>query len=91
MHFDNQEQFKAWVERTPAGRRHAKAADQASEQDRLWFEANPGQTRYVRPVVKGEFPPFAGLRSVSQVLVLQVQPGVRLRHPLQGRPKWTCR
>lgn len=91
MKFEHQDHFKSWVEGTPAGRRHAKAADRAPDLDRRWFETHPGQTRYVRPIVEGEFPPFAELHSVSHVLVEQVRPGMRLRYPVQGEPAWTRR
>lgn len=49
-------------------------------QDRAWFAAHPGENRYVRPYVPGEFwpdHPPAGVDLV--VLVTQLAPGIRTR------------
>ena len=81
MLFENKESFHVWATRSKAGKKHARAADKASEKDRIWFEKHPGQTEYIRPPISGEFPPFPGLR-IDAVQVVQIRPGARLRHPL---------
>jgi len=46
---------------------------EASEYDRLWFENHPGETEYIRRRFPGE--PFA-----HRVRVVQIMPGMRVRH-----------
>lgn len=83
MNFDSQEHFTAWVERTKAGKHHSAAADMASERDRIWFEQHAGADRYVRRLIKGEFPPFTpNLLHATFVLVQQIKPGARTRIPM---------
>ena len=56
--------------------------EEASEQDRLWFDAHPERTVCLRPAIPGEFPP--GLADdCPYVLVRQVVPGLRLREPVR--------
>lgn len=45
----------------------------ASEYDRRWFEAHPGETQYIRRPRPGE--PFGA----DYVRVTQIAPGVRMR------------
>jgi hypothetical protein len=52
-----------------------EAVDRASEQDRLWFDAHPEATVYLRPEIPGEFPNGAS----QTVLVTQIRPGIRQR------------
>jgi hypothetical protein len=87
MIFDSKETFHRWYTSTKAGKRHARAAEAASETDRKWFEANPGESFYVRALVPNEFPPAApGLNdSIVCVLVHQVAPGMRIRSPFERK------
>jgi len=58
------------------------ACEEASEQDRLWFDAHPQRTVCLRPAIPGEFPP--GLADdCPYVLVRQVVRGLRLREPVR--------
>ncbi len=56
--------------------------DQVSEQDRLYFEAHPKASQYVRPAVQGEFGENIVPRG-AVVTVFQVAPGVRIRRVLE--------
>jgi len=60
--------------------------DTAADVDREWFEAHPGQDRYVRRPIPGEFGPGGnGLKAppppgqTVMVGVEQLAPGVRMR------------
>ena len=56
------------------------ACEDASEQDRRYFAAHPGETIYCREAIRGEFPP--GLAAgYAYVLVTQLKPGLRVRQP----------
>jgi hypothetical protein len=61
---------------------HAPHVEEAvREDDRLWFDAHPGETERVRAFAEGEAavdPPPAGHRWVATV-VRQLEPGVRTR------------
>jgi hypothetical protein len=70
-----------------------EAIELASEDDRLWFENNPGQAVRCREAFVGELPPEAwpaalaaceatgGGRFMRMVEVRQIEPGVRVRRP----------
>lgn len=83
MNFDSQAHFTSWLERTKAGKRYSAAADVASERDRIWFEQHAGAEKYLRRLIKDEFPPFTPkLLHATFVLVQQIRPGVRKRTPM---------
>jgi hypothetical protein len=56
--------------------------EEASEQDRLWFDGQPQRTACLRPALPGEFPPRLA-DDCPYVLVWQVVPGLRLRQPVR--------
>jgi hypothetical protein len=62
------------------------ALEAASENDRSWFEANPGRAYRVRPQILGEWPAGALNRlpqgQIWYTVVHQVSPGVRMRLPI---------
>lgn len=65
---------------------HEKAVDRASEDDRIWFEANPERHFRIRNPIPYEFnermpDPTPGF--TSRTLVAQMSPGVRLRLPCE--------
>ncbi len=60
----------------------AAAIDGTSNEDRLWFEANPLAAYRTRPPVPGEFWPTFDAACVAYVIVHQVRPGFRLRVPI---------
>lgn len=55
--------------------------DQVMADDRRWFQTKPGVSCRKRSAVAGEFWPLEMAR-VMYVLVLQVEPGFRLRDPV---------
>jgi hypothetical protein len=61
--------------------------DQASEEDRVWFEAHPTRSHRVRPFIPGETPEADPIPP-THVAVRQVKPGIRVRLPLwlEGEP-----
>ena len=63
------------------GTEAGEAIDRACESDRLWFERHPGESVRIRPLMSGEFAPFADPVE-SLMLVRQLFPGSRLRTPL---------
>ena len=61
---------------------HSKAIDSACDDDRTWFEQNPGRLFRIRPPMPYEFngplpDPPGGLR--DWVAVAEINPGFRLR------------
>lgn len=65
---------------------HARAHEYASDQDRAWFAAHPGQTSMVRPPVEHELcnPETAPLcvpltDAPTMIRVDLIGPGVRMR------------
>jgi hypothetical protein len=58
--------------------------ERASESDRRWFEAHPGETTLIRARVEGEFGPseFAVPIEAQWVVVEEIAPGLRTRRPL---------
>ena len=52
------------------------AVDQASDDDRAYFDGHPDETERVRLALPGEFGPY-----VAWVQVRQIRPGVRTRAP----------
>ena len=80
--FENKQDFVAWYERSPAGRRCSTATDKASDSDREWFENNPGEDSYIRDPFPDEFPPMPAGQKIEAVLVRQIKPGVRMRMPV---------
>jgi hypothetical protein len=60
----------------------AAAIDKITSEDREWFEQNPGASSRTRPAAPGEFSPGMSSDCVVHVLVVQVQPGYRLRLPV---------
>ena len=83
MKFETQEQFTAWCERTPAGKRHSAASETATERDRIWFERHPVAESYTRRAIADEFPPTEPQPAkATLVLVHQIRPGVRMRTPI---------
>ncbi len=52
-----------------------------SELDRLWFEEHPGSRCYLRRYVPGEYGPARPV-SANHILVIEMFPGARMRHPL---------
>lgn len=80
--FNTKQDFAAWYERSPAGRRCSDAVTKASDADREWFEAHPAEDYYVRAPFPDEFPPLSGGSKPHAVLVQQVKPGFRMRFPL---------
>ncbi len=65
------------------GDKYKQVTEQASEDDRRWFERHPNATMRLRPYVFGEFLPGAHDSSLQYVLVRQIRPGVRQREPLE--------
>ncbi len=59
------------------------AVDTACDQDRDYFECHPETSCYIRPIVPGEFGPFANLDPLEYPLVrvTVLAPGVRVRSP----------
>lgn len=57
------------------------AVEAACDQDRDYFERQPQVSCYIRPIVPGEFGPFANLdpREYPLVRVTALAPGVRAR------------
>jgi len=55
------------------------ASDDASEDDRRWFETNPRAHWRLRPAIDGELP-----NRPRWVVSFQFSPGVRMRVPLDG-------
>ena len=68
-----------WTETTPAD---LDAEDDASDADRLWFEAHPHHNQRIRDPYPGEFraatPPG---RYCADVAVVRLGPGLRARFP----------
>ncbi len=54
--------------------------DIASEDDRRWFEAHPQEKWRIREIIAGEFGPCQP--KALRVLVMQIEPGVRMRGPI---------
>lgn len=65
----------------------SEAVEQASEDDRIWFEANPGRNQRLRAAVPGEYGPVENEIKSKLVLVTQVEPGFRFRRPVSVTPK----
>jgi hypothetical protein len=57
---------------------NAARVDEISDADRDWFLAHPGRRCRLRPIRRGESPPGYGDVS-NHVIVLQLQPGFRVR------------
>jgi hypothetical protein len=53
-----------------------------SELDRQWFERHPDASCYLRRYVPGEYGRVAQ-PDANHILVVQMFPGARLRHPLR--------
>ncbi len=62
-------------------RRFVQIADWVSARDREWFEKHPGEDQYFRPYIPGEFGP-EGPSQDSVTLVIQIEPGVRIRRAI---------
>ncbi|WP_052600563.1 hypothetical protein [Microvirga lotononidis] len=65
---------------------HDKAIDRASEDDRVWFDANPDRHFRIRDLIPYEFnermpDPQPGF--TLRTFVAQMSPGVRLRLPCE--------
>lgn len=72
-------------------RKCSEATDRASEDDRLYFEAHPGENVRYRAAFPGEFlgvgttePPCPG--ATLEVEVAQLRPGARTRSPWWALP-----
>ncbi len=65
-------------ERPRMPRRFVEITSRVSERDREWFEKHPGEEQYFRPYIPGEFGP-EGPSQDSLTLVIQIEPGVRIR------------
>lgn len=62
------------------------ALDRVTDADRDWFAAHPNATVRHRPVVAAEkiehgIFGFDGIEHTTHVQVIQISPGLRLRHP----------
>lgn len=86
-------QAGARIAETISSRAH-QAADEAAQDDRVWFLRHPGEAVRVRQAVDGEFdafmqtpgrPPIRPSQRLV-VLVLQAAPGRRLRLPYRVMP-----
>ena len=53
----------------------------ASEADRAWFAAHPGAAEYLRPIWPGEFGDRPVPAGAVFVHVVELAPGLRIRHP----------
>lgn len=65
------------------------AIDAFCDLGRLWFEQHPGEVRYVRPITWAEQQEsllygVASILLTTHVVVTQLAPGVRHRHPIAG-------
>lgn len=70
--------IKPYVALNPPTEPYASFTEAASENDRVWFENNPGEDQRIRDYMAGEFreqvPP-----TDYKVIVHQVKPGCRVR------------
>jgi len=60
------------------------ASENASNQDRIWFELNPHRKHRLRKMIAGEFPhsPLGSIHPPNVIIVRQLEPGSRQRFPV---------